>query len=325
MNIAILGAGAIAVKMAETVRKMSETGLGDVVLYAVASRDLSRARAFADRNGVLKAYGSYEEMLCDDRVDLVYIATPHSHHFSCMKLCIEHGKNVLCEKAFTVNAVQAREILALAEEKRVLVTEAIWPRYQPMRQIINETVDSGIVGEPKMIMANLFYAITNKERLIRPELAGGALLDLGVYPLNFAEMIFGRADHLQASCVMMPTGVDEQDCITLTWDDGRMAVLTAGASSIGDRRGQICCSEGFVVVDNINNPEKITVYDRDYRIIKEIPCPEQLTGYEYEVLEACEAIREGKLECASMPHEETIHMMELMDEARRQMGVRFGI
>lgn len=323
IHFAILGAGSIAATMARTIQQMCESGNQEVSLYAVAARDGKRAESFAQAYGVEKAYGSYEEMLCDDAVQLVYVATPHSHHYEHVMMCLEHGKHVLCEKAFAVNAQQAREMLQCAKNKGLLLTEAIWTRYQPMREMIAQTVHSGIIGQPKMLTANLGYEIMRKERIVEPSLAGGALLDVGIYPLNFAEMIFGPGAQIHATCVKSDKSVDLNDSITLIWEDGKMAVLNAGANCVSDRMGVIYGSKGFVVVENINNPQSISVYDSKYQLIQRQECPKQLTGYEYEVMETVASIVNGQLECPSMTHEETIHMMEVMDEARRQMGIRY--
>ena len=161
MNIGFIGAGRIANILAATMARME-----DVTLCAVAARDLERAQAFAAQHGFRKAYGSYEELLRDPEVELVYIDTPHSPHHSHMKLCIEHGKHVLCEKAFTLNAAQAREVAALAKEKGVYVAEAIWTRYMPSRRIINEVLASGIVGSITTLTCNLSYPVTYKERIL---------------------------------------------------------------------------------------------------------------------------------------------------------------
>ena len=323
MKLGILGAGKIAAVMAQTVRALRAAGNETVELYAAASREQAKAERFAAENGVEKAYGSYQAMLEDPAVDLVYIATPHSHHYGQIKLCAEHGKHVLCEKAFTVSARQAQDALAFARSRDVLVTEAIWTRYQPMRAIIRQTVDSGEIGAPRLLTANLGYMIEDVPRIARPELAGGALLDVGVYTLNFAEMVFGRACCARAVCTKNENGVDLTDSIALSWPDGRAANLTAAATAISDRQGVIYGTEGFVIVENINNPQTIAVYDAQNRLVRTQACPPQLTGYEYELLETVDCIHKGLLECPSMPHRETIHMMELMDHLRAQMGVCF--
>ena len=214
-------------------------------------------------------------------------------------------------------------MLQRAKDKGLLLTEAIWTRYQPMREIISQVVNSGVIGEPRMLTANLGYEIMGKERIVEPALAGGALLDVGIYPLNFAEMVFGTPDQVHAVGVLSDKGVDLQDSMTLTWKDGKMAVLNAGANCVSDRMGVIYGTRGFAVVENINNPQSITVYDAQYQQVEQHPCPAQLTGYEYEVTEAARCIEAGALECPSMPHQDTVRMMELMDEIRRQMGVHY--
>lgn len=234
MKIAILGAGRIAVHMAETL-----AGMDDVEAYAVGARELERAEAFAEKYGFTKAYGSYEEMLADKEIDLVYIATPHSHHYKHAKMCLEAGKNVLCEKSFTVNANQARALFKLAEEKNLLITEAIWTRYMPSRKIIQDIVESGVIGEVTSLTANLSYAVTEKERIRKPELAGGALLDVGVYPINFASMVLGENLKDVQSSAIFEGGVDILETIIMNFEGNKMATLQSGVREISDRMGSI--------------------------------------------------------------------------------------
>lgn len=319
MKLGILGAGRIAETMAATVKELTE-----VTAYAVASRELERAQSFAEKFHFEKAYGSYEELVNDPEVDFIYIATPHSHHFEHAKLCMDHGKHVLCEKAFTMNEKQAAELFSLAKEKNVLITEAIWTRYMPSRHIINNLLSRGTIGEVYSLNANLCYPITYKERIMRPELAGGALLDLGIYTLNFALMHLGNDYQSIASTVLMTkTGVDAQECITLTYADGKMAVLTSSIYNASDRQGIFYGSKGYLVVDNINNPLKITIFDTNHQLVQEIDLPEQITGYEYEVLELIDCIKNGKTECPSMPHSETLRIMHMMDGLRNDWGLRY--
>lgn len=319
MKIGILGAGRIANTMAKTV-----SGMDDAVCYAVAARDIERAKAFAETYGFEKYYGSYEEMLCDPEVELVYIATPHSHHYEHARLCIEHGKPVLCEKAFTPNAKQAEELLAFAHEKNVFITEAIWTRYMPSRQMIQDIVDSGRLGKVVSLTANLGYAITHKPRLMLPELAGGSLLDVGIYPLNFACMVMGDdIEEVVSTCTYTETGVDEQNAIFLKFSGNRTAVLHSGMLASTEQYGVVYGTEGYLIAENINNVDKIKIYSSERELLEEIAVPEQITGYEYEVRSAMKAIREGKLECPEMPHEETIFMLKLMDTCREQWGIRY--
>lgn len=317
MKIGFIGAGRIANTLAATMAKME-----DVTLYAVAARDLDRAKAFAEKYGFPTAYGSYEEMLSDPEVELVYIATPHSHHAQHMKLCIAHGKNVLCEKAFTLNAAEAREIQILAKEKGVYVAEAIWTRYMPSRQIINSLLSSGVIGNITAMTCNLSYPVLYKERVARPELAGGALLDVGVYGLNFALMHFGKDfTRIDSSVSFTDTGVDSQETITLHYPDGRMAVITAGILSRSDRKGIFYGDKGYMIVENINNPQSISIYDAADHLLQTVTVPPQISGYEYQIREAMERIRAGETESASMPLDETVHVMELMDSLRKDWGL----
>lgn len=319
MKVGILGAGRIAAVLAETMNKMPE-----VECYGVASRDLQKAKTFAKEHGFQHAFGSYEGMLADENVELIYIATPHSHHYGHIKMCLEAGKHVLCEKSFTVNEKQAAEVFRIAREKNLLLTEAIWTRYMPSRKIINDLLDQKVIGDVQKMTANLNYPLLDKERIVKPELAGGALLDVGIYPLNFAYMHFG--DHVKkiiSVAQMTDAGVDEENAMILQYEDGKMAVLNSGIHGKSDNEGVFYGSTGCMVVENINNPENVKIYDTDENLIREIKVPEQISGYEYEIKETISCIVEGKLECPSMPHEETLKMMRVMDGLRADWGMRY--
>lgn len=318
-NVGIIGAGWIADKMA-----ISLAPLCDYQVLAIASRSLEKAQAFASQYGIQKAYGSYEELVQDADIDLVYIATPHSHHYDHALLAINAGKPVLVEKAFTANVRQAKEVLEAAKQKGVFITEAIWTRYMPLSHKVKELMDSGIIGEPRVLTATLCYMMENKERIVRPELCGGALLDLGVYSLNFARMYFGT-DIVKTvtNCILGPTGMDMQESMSLTYANGRMANLQSGALCLNDRQGIISGTEGYIRVDNINCPELIEVY-RNYELVERIERPaDMVTGYEYQVMECKRCMDEGLLESPMMPHEETISIMQQMDDMRKEWGVKY--
>ena len=260
----------------------------------------------------------------DPEVDLVYVASPHSHHYEHIKLCLEHGKHVLCEKAFTVNEAQAREVFAMAKERNLLVTEAMWVRYMPMVRTLQDVIKSGAIGKVSTVTANLYYLIDGVERIQSPALAGGALLDVGVYTLTFASVVMGdEIDRIQAGCVKTEQGVDAQNSITIFYKDGRMAQLCSGIMSLSDRKGIIYGSKGYIIVENINNFESIQVYNVERKMVAEYPCPPQISGYEYEVMACVEAVRNGWTECPQMPHEQTLEIMRQMDEVRRQLGVSY--
>ena len=274
---------------------------------------------FAKKFGFQKALGSYEAMLKDPAVELVYIGTPHSHHYDHILLCLNHGKAVLCEKAFTMNAAQAREVYALAKEKGLFVAEAIWPRYMPSRKLIGDVIASGVIGRPNILTANLSYVIHQVPRIMLPELAGGALLDVGVYGINFALMHFGTdIDRVESSVQMTETGVDGMETITIFYKDGRMAVLTHGIYARSDRKGIIYGDKGYIVVENINNPQSVSVFDTEDHLLAHYPVPEQINGYEYQFRECARALAAGKTEADSMPMADTIYVMEFMDNLRKQ-------
>lgn len=319
MKIGVLGTGTIAITLTDTFSKIP-----GVECYAVASRNLEKAETFKEKYHYQKAYGSYDELVKDPGVDLVYIATPHSRHFEDMKLCIENHKAVLCEKSFCVNAKQAREIKRLANENKVFVTEAIWPRYMPSRKLIDDVINSGIIGKVNILTGNLSYVIFQNDRIVNPNLAGGALLDVGVYGVNFALMHFGKdIEKVESAVKMTDTGVDGMESITIFYKDGRIANLVHSIYSRSDRKGIIYGDKGYIVIENINNPNAIRVFDCNDNLIKEVEVPKQISGYEYEVLECKKCLEEGRIESYSMPLQESIDMLEIEDSIRESWNLKY--
>ncbi len=319
IKVGIIGAGWIAHKMAQALAP-----LNNAEVHAIASRSEDKAKAFADEYGIAKAYGSYEALVSDPDVDLVYVATPHSHHYQHARLAIEHLKPVLVEKAFTANEREAQELIDMAHERNVFITEAIWTRYMPLSHKVKELMDSGIIGEPRILTATLCYMMEQKERILRPDLCGGALLDLGVYVLNFARMYFGTdITRTVTNCHLGSTGVDMMESISLSYADGRMANLQSGALTLNDRQGIISGTDGYIKVDNVNCPEVIEVW-RNYELVERIEKPaDMVNGYEYQVLECKRCIEAGLIESPMMPHAETISIMKQMDEMRKEWGVKY--
>ncbi len=316
MKIGVLGTGGIVRMVLSTLKQMEQ-----VECYAIASRTKERACEAAKEYGFAKAYGSYEELVADPEVELVYVATPHSRHYEDMKLCIAHKKPVLCEKAFTWNGRQAREIAELAKQEGVFVAEAIWPRYMPSVKMIREVLDSGVIGNISTMTANLCYDIFYLPRIARPELAGGALLDVGVYGLHFAAAHFGTdVERVESSVQFAETGVDKNETITIFYKDGRMAVLTHGVVSRSDRKAVFYGEKGYIVVENINNPQSVSVYDAEDRLLSHADVPEQIGGYEYEFAECIRCVQEGKTQSDSMPLSESVFVMEMADAVRACWG-----
>lgn len=319
MKIGVLGTGGIVKSVTPTLKQIE-----NMECYAIASRTMEKAKEAAEKYGYSKAYGSYEELVQDPQVELVYIATPHSRHYEDMKLCIKHKKPVLCEKAFTMNAAQAKEIKELANKEGVYVAEAIWTRYMPSRKLIQEVLDSGIIGNVSILTANLSYTISQNYRIVAPELAGGALLDVGVYGLNFAIMHFGKEiERIESSVQFTDTGVDGMESITLFYKDGKMAILTHGIYGRSDRKGIFYGDKGYIVVENINNPQSISVFDQEDKLIKRIDVPAQISGYEYQFTECMDRITKNETESSSMPLDDSIYVMEVADSIRKQWGLTY--
>ena len=318
LRVGIIGAGWIAEKAAITLN-----GLADCEAYAIASRSKEKADAFAEKWNVKKAYGSYSELIADPSVDLVYVGTPHSHHYDVTREALLAGKPCLVEKAFMANHRQAKEIVALARERKVFLAEAIWTRYQPVVAMMRELISSRI-GTPRLVTATLGYSMGDKPRIMRADLCGGALLDLGVYALNFVRMFFD-ADivSLTSQCVKSRTGMDLTNAMTLVLSDGVLCNLQSSAACVGDNIGVIAGTEGNLIIDNINNPQKITVNGPDRTYIETIHVPQQITGYEYQFMACRQALIDGLLEPREMPLEETLYIMELMDGLRKEWGVKY--
>ena len=319
MRVGIIGTGWIAEKAAITLN-----GLSDCEAYAVGSRSQETADAFAAKWHIKRAYGSYAELIADPDVDLVYVGTPHSHHYDVTKAALLAGKPCLVEKAFMANARQTTDIIDLAHERGVFLAEAIWTRYQPVVSIVRQLLADGRIGEPRLVTATLGYSMGDKPRIMRPDLCGGALLDLGVYALNFVRM-FCDADiiSIDGTCVKSATGMDLTNAITMVLKDGILANVQSSAQCVGDNIGVIAGTNGNLIIDNINNPQTITVNGPDRTYVETIRVPQQITGYEYQFLACRDALTDGLLEPREMSHAETLYIMELMDGLRRKWGVRY--
>lgn len=332
MRVGIVGAGWIAEKAAITL-----AGMAHCEAYAIGSRQQEKANAFAQQWSIAKAYGSYSEVINDPNVDLIYVATPHSHHYDVTRQALMAGKPCLVEKAFMANARQTSDILTLAHERRVFIAEAIWTRYQPAVAIVRQLIADGRIGQPRLITATLGYSMGRKPRIMQPELCGGALLDLGVYALNFVRMFTcapaggelaeepndGEAaiTTIDGHCVKTDTGMDLTNAITIVLANSVLANVQSSAACVGDNIGMIAGTEGNLIIDNINNPQAITLNGPNRTYVETIRVPQQITGYEYQ-FEACrQALIDGLLEPREMPHRETLYIMQLMDRLRHKWGV----
>ena len=318
-NLAILGAGAIAHTMAQTIQS---TGI--IHGYAVASRDLERSSALAAQFGFEKAYGSYEEMLADPKVDLVYIATPHVFHARQIIMCLGAGKHVLCEKPLTINAEQARRVTAMAREKGLLLAEAIWSRYLPMAKTLKAFAASEKIGRIYGLTANMCLPLFHRERLQKRELGGGALLDVGIYPLTFASLILGdEVTEIHSAADLSDTGVDKSNSILLTYASGAHASIVSSLAGPGNQMGLILGEKGYAEVGGVGVYRYLRVFGPDGKQLEEAVRPPQVTGYEFELAACVQALDNGWLECPDAPHATSVAMMELLERIRKQWGLEY--
>lgn len=315
----IIGPGNIANRFVEGARAVPDT-----VVLAVGSRNLERANAFADRWNIPKRYGSYEELVTDPDVDIVYVATPHPFHAPCSLLAIEAGKAVMCEKPFTVNAREAQSVVDAARRKGVFVMEAMWTRFFPLMARLRDLIAGGEIGEVRLIQADFgFRAAFNPEgRLFNPHLAGGGLLDVGVYPISLASMILGVPNRVSGLATLGETGVDESASVCLGYPSGALASLTTGVRVSTPHVADICGSDGSVHIPSPWwVPERMTV--RKGRSTIEYCEPKLASGFEYEIAEAGRCLREGLKESPILPLDESVAIMDTMDQLRALWGVRY--
>lgn len=320
INIGIIGTGKMADRMVDTLSKIPE-----VKCYAVVSRTQKKADKFSEKWGICQAYDSYESMLKDSNINLIYVATPHSEHYKAMKEIIEKGKPVLCEKAFTINYLQAYDIVTLSEKKGVFVSEAMWMRCLPIYKTLKEFISQGIIGKIHYITVNICYPVSHVIRMLKPSLGGGTLLDIGIYALNFVAMFFEDEPNIISGKATLTTrGVDCQENISLMWEDGRMAALQASMMVWGDNIAQISGDKGYIIIKDFINPNSFEVFDEKHNK-KEYFRPHQITGYEYEIESSIDNILKGKIECSDMTHKETLRIMRWMDILRKQFKVTYPI
>ena len=312
MKVGIIGAGRIAEKMATTINQ-----LDGVCNYAIASRELDKAVAFQEKFGVQKAYGCYEDLLKDDEIDLVYIATVHSTHYQIMLRCLQYNKPVLCEKILTTSLKDTVDIYQKFEEKGLFVAEALWTSFLPSRQIINDLLyKEKVVGKIENMESWFRIPIQHVERIKRKDLGGGAVMDLGVYPISFTFRTLGfdykSCDIHGVEC--NEYGADLKEIIEFEYDNGVKATCVVETTSSYPLTVTIRGEKGKVVVNNVNCPNKIEVFDNDNELIKEIDCAPALGGFEYQVLACQKAIAQGKIECLEWTHKDSIAVSEVVEK-----------
>lgn len=314
----IIGPGRIAKKFA-----IGLQAVPDAKLVAVGARAIGRAEAFASEFRIGRAYGSYEALAADPEVDVVYVATPHPLHHQPTLLCLKAKKAVLCEKPFTLNEREARELVECARREKVFLMEAMWSRFLPPMVQVREWLVRGLIGDPRMVVADFgFRTEWNPEgRALNPALGGGALLDVGIYPLALASMVFGGVPvKVTGQCHLGDTGVDEQSAMILAYKGGALAVLSCAVRTQTPHEARILGTEGSIYLPNFWHASEATLMRTGREPEKVIP--ERVgNGYNYEAVEVGRCLRAGLKESPLMPLDETVLTMRVMDELRRQWGL----
>ena len=314
----IVGTGAIAHGVAGDFQFVP-----DAELAAVASRTHAKAQEFAQQHGVAKAFGSYAEMLESDDVDVVYIATPHPHHRDVALKAIEHGKAVLVEKAFTATYAGARQLVETAREKNVFLMEAMWTRFLPVVAAAREVVAWGRIGDVVAVQGDLYAyrEFQPEHRLFAKELGGGAILDLGVYVVNFAQAFLGNVKSADCMTRLYPTGVDCAATISLAHAAGGLSSLACGFDGHGPGRMSIMGTKGWIEVDpRFHHPSMITIHRNGVlpRIIEAAPTGR---GYSHQFAEVTQRVREGQTESPTMPLADTLEVMRVLESCLLQAGI----
>ncbi|HRQ38992.1 MAG TPA: Gfo/Idh/MocA family oxidoreductase [Chloroflexota bacterium] len=316
----ILGTGVIARKFADGLAV-----LPDAVLTAVGSREERTAAAFATQYHVPRAHASYEALAQDPDVDVIYVATPHVFHLENSLLCLQHGKAVLCEKPFTMNRQQAEAIFALAEAKGLFVMEAMWTYFLPAVTMVRQLLQDGVIGEVRMLTADFGYRamIDPYGRHFSPALGGGALLDVGIYPLALAHMLFGAPTQITSMAHLGETGVDEQAGIILGYKNGELALLHTAVRTETVQEAVIMGTDGRIKIHfPWWQPTHLTL-TQPGQANQEIAAPFTGNGYNYEATAVMDCLRTGKTQHPLMPWSTTLALQETMDTIRAQWGLKY--
>jgi predicted dehydrogenase len=316
----IIGCGNIAHKFAEALR-----GTEGCVLYAAAAREKQRAVDFASKWGFEKSYGSYRALADDKEVDIIYVATPHSYHYAHTKLCLEAGKHVLCEKPFTVHADQLKVLTNLARERKLFLMEALWSRFLPGIIKASELAEEGAIGDIVFLEADfgLRFPYDPMHRLFNPLLAGGALLDLGIYPLYLSLFLLGKPEVIKAHSLLDHNKIDLTTSIITQSSSGALSNLSTTVRANTPVKAKIVGTDGTIEFDSWwFTPGNMTLINaaKEKQLFE---FPPLINGYEYEIIETMRCLREGKTESGIMSHAFSQLLMETMDQIREITGIRY--
>jgi len=316
----ILGTGRIATAFAAGLTEVPEAEL-----VAVGSRSLAGAAAFGERVGAIRRHGSYKALAADTDVDIVYVATPHPFHHAHSRLCLEAGKAVLCEKPFTLNAAQARDLVALAGERRLFLMEAMWTRFLPAMVRLRRLIAAGAIGEVRFVSADFGFRkeFDPAHRLYDPALGGGALLDIGVYLVSFASMLLGPPTEIRSLVTMAPSGVDADTALLFGYGGGRAAQLLASITTATPQLATIVGTAGSLTIHPLWWKSTRLTLAVDGEEPEVIDLPFAGNGYNDEAVEAMRCLRDGETESPAMPLAETIAILETLDRVRADWGLRY--
>ena len=328
----ILATGNIAHTFAQDLAEVP-----DAILAAVGSRRLDSAQAFAREYGAPAAYGSYEELVADPEVEVVYVATPHALHLENARLAFEAGKHVLCEKPLTLNAAEAEEMVALARRHDLFLMEAMWTACHPVVRRLGSDLRAGRFGAPRHLHAELGFRVEAppEDRMLNPHLGASALLDMGIYPLTVAHLLLGEAETLLAVAALSETGIDLDVAVTGRYPGGALATMTASMTSWSSRAGALATDLGRIELDDFHHPTRATftpyalggsndVDGRGEPVHIEGDEPVLGRGYGNEIVEVGRCLRAELRESPLVPHEQTVTLMRQLDDLRRQIGVRYA-
>ena len=321
----ILACGRIAKKFASDLKHVE-----GAELVAVASRDIDKAKEFANEYPAKHVLGSYEELVQLADVDVIYVASPHSHHHQHTLLCLKHGKAVLCEKAFAINSKQASEMIELAKSKQVFLMEALWSRFLPHYLMVRKMIEEGRLGTIKGILANFGFKPNQPfpQRLLDPALGGGALLDIGIYPVFLAQSLLGIPDEIMATMDKSSTGVDEQCSIIFKYKNGVTATMFSTLASNLETDSDIFGTEGRIRLTSRFYEPSATIQFYPGHVDSKTLIPIERGpgfGYQYEAEHVCNCLREGLIESPVWPLQETFQLMQTLDRIRNAMGLRYDV
>jgi predicted dehydrogenase len=310
-----------------TLTILQDFSLFGIYFAAVGSRSKDRATAYAKTHSIPKAYGSYEELVADPDLDVIYIATTHNAHFENAKLALSAGKHVLLEKPFTLDSAEAKQLAAIAKDQDVFLMEAMWTRFLPNHVALFEKLQAGIIGNPLYVIAdhNQFLPKEKAPRLHDSGLGGGSLIDLGIYPISFAHRVFGMPQKIKASASLMPGNIDESVAAIFEYAEGRQALVHSSLRVNGPVKASILGDLGRIELDKpFYEFSSFTAYDMDDKVLYRFEGNIEGRGMQYQALEVERCIRAGLRQSPIMSLDETIEIMEVMDQIRQQTGIEYS-